>query len=228
MRWLLFVWCVLPHALPAVRAQDPPPFRLPAEVRCRAGEIVLIVAATEAASVRWKCFDPLVSLLDGKALADPKSVALVARKPGTFTVWAWTAIDNRPSDLVGVRLIVVDGPEPAPPEDDLKRDLLAAWHADAGTPEGKRLCRRLLVELYRQAVPLAADAEIETAGRLLKILREAGAGLAKESLVGVRERLARQLRTVLPVDPDTRLDDAARKLAAASFERFALILEELP
>lgn len=227
MRLPFFAACVLLHALPVVHPQDPPPFRLPAEVKCRTGEIVLIAAETEAAVVRWKCFDPSVGLLEGKALADPRSVVAVARKTGTFTVWAWTAIDNRPSDLVGVRLVVADTP-PAPAEDDLKRDLLAAWQADPGSAESKKLCRRLLVELYRQAGPLAADAEVRTAGQLLGILREAGAGLAKESLVEVRKRLAVELQKMLPTQPDTELDEAARKRAAAGFARFALILEELP
>lgn len=220
--WMLFFSCASLHA------QEPPPLRLPAEVRCRVGEIVLVSAETEGAIVRWKCFDPSVGLLEGKVLADPRSVVLSVRRPGTFTVWAWTAFDNRPSDLVGVRLIVADDPLPEPAEDDLEKDLLAAWRADPGSLESKRSARRLLVELYRQAGPLAADPKIETAGRLSTILREAGAGLAKDSLVEVRKRLGLQLQMILPVRPETPLDEASRKRAAAAFERFALVLEELP
>lgn len=192
--------------------------KLPTEVTAPPGRIVALKAETQGEVVRW------ASLADGVDLIpfpDGKTALFCSPTPGRFTVLAWTASGNIPSEAARVVVVVGTAPPPPPVPGDFARELRALVQAESDADALKRLAGA-----YRAASEVATKSEVATAGQLAGRVRDlVRAAVPAESLVAVRKRLARESAVRLPAEADNALTAKLRESATLLFTEFATILE---
>jgi hypothetical protein len=211
--------------LAVIGGRADPAVRLPAEVKARPGRLVKLAAESDGKLVRWASASEDADLIP---FPDGRQAIFSAAQPGRYRVLAWTAVGDVPSEAA-VCTVVVDGPTPPPPpspNDPLAEALRAAYAAD---PSPQKSAHRVsLAALYRQAATTCRDPDVKTAGNLFGVLKSATAKLVPDdALTALRQRVAEELRKVLPLAPDAALEPAARGSAAQLFAKLAAILEGL-
>jgi hypothetical protein len=209
--------------LPLVLAQVAiPSIKLPAEANGQPGRIVRLTAETAAKHVRWYLVSEDADLVP---FPEGKVALFSAPKAGRYTVLAWTAAGDVPSDAAKCVVVVGDPVVPGP-ADPFARDLRKQFVEDGSTEKSRHVAQ--LAALYREAIAYAEKAEVATAGDLAARIRAAAATLLPaEAIVGLRKRIAEEIAKELPLDGDKPLDAATRTKAAKLFERIAARLEEL-
>src|SRR5687768_17332652 len=101
-------------------AAGPPTISLPPEVAAPPGRIVKLTAVTDGKLVRWQLAGDDADLIP---FPDGKTALFCSPKPGRFTVFAWTAAGDEPSEAAKC-VITVGEPQPIPPPKPV--DALAA------------------------------------------------------------------------------------------------------
>jgi hypothetical protein len=214
---------MVPLFLTALLAQPPSPaIKLPDEVKAAPGRIVRLTAETTGRHVRWH-----LAADDADLVPFPDGAAAVfsSPKPGRYTVLAWTAAGDVPSDAAKCVVVVGDPPGPAP-ADPLARDLGKLFAEDATADKPAHAAQ--LAALYREAVAFAEKADVATTGDLAARIRAAAATLVPaDALVGLRKRIAEEVAKELSTDGEKPLDAATRTKAAKLFDRVATTLEGL-
>jgi hypothetical protein len=214
---------MFPLLLVAVSLSQPgPAIQLPAELKAAPGRIVQLRAETEQKSVRWLLLSEEADLVP---FPDGKIALFSAPKAGRFTVLAWTARGDVPSEAAKCIVVVGEPTGPAPLE-PLAREFRKLFDDDTDPNKVAHVAQ--MSALYREAIAFAEKAEVATAGDLAARIRAAATTLIPtESLVGIRKRIAEEIAKELPLDGDKPLDAATRTRAAKLFERIATRLEEL-
>ncbi len=209
--------------LPLALAQPAAPtIALPNEAKGQPGRIVRLTAETAGKHVRWRLVSDDADLVP---FPDGKVALFTAPKAGRYTVLAWTAVGDVPSDAAQCVVVVGEPVVPAP-ADPFTRDLKKLFQDDASTDKAKHVAQ--LAALYREAIAYAEKADVTTAGDLAARIRAAASTLIPaESLVGLRKRIAEEIAKELPLDGDKPLDAPTRAKAAKLFERLAARLEDL-
>ncbi len=209
--------------LPLAFAQAPSPaVKLPNEIKGLPGRIVRLTAETAEKNVRWYLVSEDADLVP---FPDGKVALFTAPKAGRFTVLAWTAAGDVPSDAAKCVVVVGDPPGPVLVE-PFARDLRKLFADDFTLDKSKHVAQ--LAALYREAIAYAEKAEVATAGDLAARIRAAASSLIpSEALVGIRKRIAEEIAKELPIESDKPLDAATRSKAAKLFERLATHLEDL-
>ncbi len=204
-------------------AAGPPVVALPPEVQAQPGRIVKLAATTEGKFVRWQLANNDADLVP---FPDGKTALFCSPKPGRFTVFAWTAVGDLPSEAARC-VIVVSDPQPVPPPkpvDELTAEFRRLLAADLAADKLTHLAQ--LAALYREAVAYADRVDVKTAGDLAGRIRTAAASLIPpEALIGIRKRIAEEIAKELPLESEASLDAATRRKAAALFTRIAIALE---
>lgn len=210
-----------------------PAVKLPSEARGAVGAFVEITGETSGAVVAWYVVDPGLSLFPPARLKDTKTAVVTSPRPGRYRLLAYSAVGQQPTIPAVCVVVIGDAPvpppppgpdPPPPPNDELVRDLQAAYDTDPAADKDAN--RTKLAALYRQAGSLADDQSITTAGALLSTLKTAaGTLLPRDALLPVRQRIAVLLRAELPTTAEAPLDSATRAKAKAVFSRVALALE---
>ncbi|QEL14888.1 hypothetical protein [Limnoglobus roseus] len=200
-----------------------PSIKLPSEVTGQPGRILQLKAEATGPHVRWFLASDdadLVPFPDGK-------VALFSSpKAGKYTVLAWTAAGDVPSDAAKCVVTIAGPPAPPPAPSPFLRDLQKLYADDATTDKAGPLAQ--LAALYHEAVTFVVKADVATTSDLAARIRAAGSTLlAADALVGVRKRIAEEVAKELSTDGDKPLDAATRAKAAKLFEQIATHLEEL-
>lgn len=111
-------------------------------------------------------------------------------------------------------------PAPVVPPDPLAVAIRAAYLADPDPEKATRLAER--VELYAQAARLAASTDLATVAEVLGKVKEAGASLSGDALLGVRKLASAELAALFP--GDSPLDADLRAKLAAAFARVGAAL----
>ncbi len=214
----------------AAPLQPPPPdtptVTLPAEARTPPGRVLKLAADTAGRQVRWALVSDDADLVP---FPDGKVALFCAPKPGRYTVLAWTAAADVPSEAARCVVVVGDSPSPTPPSpaDPLAADVRKLFADDPSPDKAGHLAQ--LAVLYREAVKYADAADVRTAGELAARIRTAASSLVPPgALVPVRKRVADEIAKHLPVDGDVPLDAGTRRTAAALFARVATALEVKP
>src|SRR3954454_13720783 len=109
----------------ASSAAADPPLTGPARVTGRTSRLVVINAETPATTVRWHAC-PGPDRPDLWPAPDGKTLLFCVPMPGTYELWAWTAVNGEPTEAVGVT-VVIETPEPPPAPDAFPAALKAAW-----------------------------------------------------------------------------------------------------
>lgn len=204
-------------------AAGPPAIALPPEIQAQPGRIVKLTATTEGKLVRWQLAADDADLVP---FPDGKTALFCSPKPGRFTVFAWTATGDVPSEAAKC-VISVGEPLPIPPPkpvDALAAEFRKLLAVDPTPDKQSHLVQ--LAALYREAVSYADRTEVKTAGDLASRIRTAaGTLIPAEALVGIRKRIAEEIAKELPVESDSPLDSGSRRKAAVLFARIATALE---
>jgi hypothetical protein len=224
MRFCLFVLLpLIPHL--SASAQDAPKLVVPAEVKAAPGKLVTIKAETVGKKVVWR----VPPTLEFRECCD-KGIVLVASLPGRYSLLAIAASGDEP--LVAECVLVVEGtpPEPPlppvppkPPVDPLETELRKIFRDD--TAPDKQATILKLAALYKVAANSCQDLQIDTAGRLNQVIRDASTTLVGSGLLSVRRRVGEELAKVLPTDPDAKLTPETRDRATKLFLRLNQICE---
>lgn len=92
----------------------PPAIKLPADLKADVGDFVAVRAETAGKVVKFKA-DPGLSVFPSELLKDTKTTVVVGKRPGTYRVWAWTAVGDEPSELAECTIVIGSSPSPDPP-----------------------------------------------------------------------------------------------------------------
>jgi hypothetical protein len=118
-----------------------------------------------------------------------------------------------------------DGPAKPAPLTGLEKELADLYDKDADTDKAKHA--KALGDLYTWAAN-ALRQQGGTSGGFRKALgTKSSQLLPTDVLLPLRQRVATELRTVLPKPADTQLDDATREAAAKLFDRLAAAMNSI-
>ncbi|MBX3397480.1 MAG: hypothetical protein KF873_01955 [Gemmataceae bacterium] len=230
-----------PPAIAVSPAAERPAWKVVAGVK---GKLVRLTADK---AVRWVLAEETVAeaAAELEPSDDGKRCAFVASADGRFKIIAYGADGGEASRTV---VVVGDAPpdpkkpdpvkpdpvkpdpvKPEPPKPDpvaeLRVKLQAAYTADGSAAKAESL--KALVELYRQAGPIAADPAIVSTLALAKRLQTISASLVQPGqLAGVRSAIAEQLGATLG-QKDAPLTPELRTAAADLFARIHKALGEV-
>jgi len=167
---------------------------------------------------RWKLIDSAAAAI--VPCESGKRCTFVARAEGKYRL---TAIAGE-KDIDVVVIVGTPAPPPVPvpptppvPVDPLVARLQSLYTADTGTGKAEQLAD--LVELYAQAVKLAADPAVPTAAALAEQVKAASARLGILGLAEVRKAISAEVAASLPADRTAPLTADAREKMAATFGR---------
>jgi hypothetical protein len=114
---------------------------------------------------------------------------------------------------------------PTPPATGLEKELADLYDRD--TDQDKAKHAKALGDLYTWAAK-ALRQQGGTSGGFRKALgTKSSQLLPTDVLLPLRQRVATELRTVLPKPADTQLDDATRETAARMFDRLAAAMNSI-
>ena len=108
-----------PQPQPAPNPTPTPPvvvlpiLSLPTTVTGNVGEYIKITATTNGSEVRWYAVSSGLLVFPGEMLKSSLSTVVHANQPGIYTLLAYTAVQDLPSDPKTV-MVVVNGPQPPP------------------------------------------------------------------------------------------------------------------
>jgi hypothetical protein len=115
--------------------------------------------------------------------------------------------------------------KPTPPTTGLEKELADLYDKDADQDKAKHA--KALGDLYTWAAN-ALRQQGGTSGGFRKALGTKSSQLLPiDVLLPLRQRVATELRTVLPKPADTQLDDATREAAARMFDRLAAAMKSI-
>jgi hypothetical protein len=118
-----------------------------------------------------------------------------------------------------------DGPAKPAPLTGLEKELADLYDKDADTDKAKHA--KALGDLYTWAAN-ALRQQGGTSGGFRKALgTKSSQLLPTDVLLPLRQRVATELRTVLPKPAETQLDDATREAAAKLFDRLAAAMNSI-
>lgn len=219
----------LTSQLPAVDLKVPP------KVEGATSEFIKITAETPGSTVKWKVIDPGITLFPMELLKDTKTAIVMASRPGTYRLFAVTALKEDVSDIAVVQVIIrgdtppgpqpppTPPPPPPPPDTPLVKELRAAFAQDGGSKDHLGLLQSLYSEASRQDFL----AQVSTWKQLHEAMGKAATSMGvKGKLVATQTAIAAELkRNGIPsAGSSVQLDASRRRLAS---EQFRLISEAL-
>lgn len=202
---------------------------LPPEIHGQPGAFISIPSVTDCKSVQWVVLDQGLNLFPVELLKDTTTAVVSANGPGKFRVLAYAAKGDQASKPVITTVIIGDPPEPTPAPDEttskLTRELKALYVSLAEDDKQGKVNK--LSGLYASFATTVKGEEVQTAGELLAICKEAtGRVLSPSDLREIRVRIQSEMAG-FPTDPDTKLDDKIKKTMGAKFMEISKSLERI-
>lgn len=200
---------------------------LPAEIHGQPGQFISIPSVTDCKSVQWVVLDQGLNLFPVELLRDTTTAVVSANSPGKFRVLAYAAKGDQASKPVITTVIIGDPPEPIPDEttSKLQKELKSLY---VSLTEDDKLGKvNKLSSLYSSFASTVKGEEVQTAGELLAICKEAVARvLSPSDLREIRVRVQSEL-SGFPTDPDAKLDDKIKKMMSGKFMEISKALERI-
>jgi hypothetical protein len=219
--------------------QKQPVVKLPATINVKTGRLTKITADSSGA-VKWFSCSGDVDLLP----VDATSVIFCSDQPGSYTIMAYTASGNVPSNAAVCTVVVggtppgptppgptppgptPPGPTPPGPVDPFVVTLTQAFAQDTSVDKAAKLQK--LQSLWASAATTTAnDTDITTVSQMVQVLHTAAANLIGTDLMTVRNAIKTELDTKLPTAASTPIDAATRQLCATQFKRVADALSKV-
>jgi hypothetical protein len=200
---------------------------LPQEIYGQPGAFISIPSVTDCKSVQWVVLDAGLNLFPVELLRDTTTAVVSANNPGKFRVLAYAAKGDQASKPVITTVIIGDPPEPAPDETTSKliRELKSLYVSLSEDDKAGKVTK--LSSLYASFASTVKGEEVQTAGELLALCKEAtGRVLSPSDLREIRVRLQSEMAG-FPTDPDAKLDDKIKKMISGKFMEISKALERI-
>ena len=200
---------------------------LPQEIYGQPGQFISIPSVTDCKSVQWVVLDAGLNLFPVELLRDTTTAVVSANSPGKFRVLAYAAKGDQASKPVITTVIIGDPPEPTPDETTSKliRELKSLYVSLSEDDKAGKVTK--LSGLYASFATTVKGEEVQTAGELLALCKEATARvLSPSDLREIRVRLQSEMAG-FPTDPDAKLDDKIKKMISGKFMEISRSLERI-
>ena len=200
---------------------------LPQEIYGQPGQFISIPSVTDCKSVQWVVLDAGLNLFPVELLRDTTTAVVSANSPGKYRVLAYAAKGDVASKPVITTVIIGDPPEPAPDETTSKliRELKSLYVSLSEDDKQGKVTK--LSGLYASFASTVKGEEVQTAGELLGLCKEATSRvLSPSDLREIRVRLQSEMAG-FPVDPDAKLDDKIKKMISGKFMEISKALERI-
>ena len=200
---------------------------LPQEIYGQPGAFISIPSVTDCKSVQWVVLDAGLNLFPVELLRDTTTAVVSANSPGKFRVLAYAAKGDVASKPVITTVIIGDPPEPAPDETTSKliRELKSLYVSLSEDDKAGKVTK--LSGLYSSFATTVKGEEVQTAGELLGLCKEATARvLSPSDLREIRVRLQSEM-SGFPTLPDEKLDDKIKKMISGKFMEISKALERI-
>ena len=200
---------------------------LPQEIYGQPGAFISIPSVTDCKSVQWVVLDAGLNLFPVELLRDTTTAVVSANSSGKFRVLAYAAKGDQASKPVITTVIIGDPPEPAPDETTSKliRELKSLYVSLSEDDKAGKVTK--LSGLYASFASTVKGEEVQTAGELLALCKEATARvLSPSDLREIRVRLQSEM-SGFPTEPDSKLDDKIKKVISGKFMEISKALERI-
>jgi len=202
---------------------------LPQEIHGQPGAFISIPSVTDCKSVQWVVLDSGLNLFPVELLRDTTTAVVSANNPGKYRVLAYAAKGDAASKPVITTVIIGDPPEPIPTPDEttskLQKELKSLYVSL--TEDDKQGKVNKLSSLYASFASTVKGEEVQTAGELLGLCKEAVARvLSPSDLREIRVRIQSELVN-FPTDPDAKLDEKIKKMISGKFLEISKALERI-
>lgn len=200
---------------------------IPLEIHGQPGQFISIPSVTDCKSVQWVVLDAGLNLFPVELLRDTTTAVVSANNSGKFRVLAYAAKGDVASKPVITTVIIGDPPEPLPDEttSKLQKELKSLYVSL--TEDDKQGKVTKLSSLYSSFASTVKGEEVQTAGELLAICKEAAARvLSPSDLREIRVRIQSEM-SGFPTDPDAKLDDKLKKMISGKFMEISKALERI-
>ena len=200
---------------------------IPSEIHGQPGQFISIPSVTDCKSVQWVVLDQGLNLFPVELLRDTTTAVVSANSPGKFRVLAYAAKGDQASKPVITTVIIGDPPEPIPDEttSKLQKELKSLYVSL--TEDDKQGKVNKLSGLYSSFASTVKGEEVQTAGELLALCKEAtGRVLSPSDLREIRVRIQSEM-SGFPTDPDAKLDDKIKKMISGKFMEISKALERI-
>ena len=202
---------------------------LPQEIYGQPGQFISIPSVTDCKSVQWVVLDVGLNLFPVELLRDTTTAVVSANNSGKYRVLAYAAKGDQASKPVITTVIIGDPPEPIPTPDETTSKLtreLKSLYVSLGE-EDKQGKVTKLSSLYASFASTVKGEEVQTAGELLGLCKEATSRvLSPSDLREIRVRLQSEM-SGFPTDADTKLDDKIKKMISGKFMEISRSLERI-
>ena len=202
---------------------------LPQEIYGQPGQFISIPSVTDCKSVQWVVLDAGLNLFPVELLRDTTTAVVSANNSGKYRVLAYAAKGDQASKPVITTVIIGDPPEPIPTPDETTSKLtreLKSLYVSLGE-EDKQGKVTKLSSLYASFASTVKGEEVQTAGELLGLCKEATSRvLSPSDLREIRVRLQSEM-SGFPTDADTKLDDKIKKMISGKFMEISKALERI-
>jgi len=200
---------------------------LPQEIHGQPGAFISIPSVTDCKSVQWVVLDQGLNLFPVELLRDTTTAVVSANAPGKYRVLAYAAKGDLASKPALTTVCIGNPPEPVPDEttSKLQRELKSLYVSL--TEDDKQGKVNKLSSLYSSFATTVKGEEVQTAGELLGLCKEAVARvLSPSDLREIRVRIQSEL-SGFPTDPDEKLDDKIKKMISGKFMEISKSLERI-
>lgn len=227
---------MIPLILLALAQQ--PKVEFPAQFSGRVGQYVVVKPSKlEGKTVKYFPLSPGLEVFPSELLSDKTATVVSSVLPGRFTLIAYTALGDIPSDPASIEIVIGNpSPNPVPPmpnppaptpnEDPLLESLLPIW--GALDEPNKLQSKDKLVRVYRQSAAIYRDPGFSTVGQAFQRSKEISRSLIPDSaLNSLRVRIGEELKRTAPVDPAMPLTQDLREKVASQLDRMANLVESL-
>ena len=156
---------------------------LPQEIYGQPGQFISIPSVTDCKSVQWVVLDAGLNLFPVELLRDTTTAVVSANSPGKFRVLAYAAKGDQASKPVITTVIIGDPPEPMPDETTSKliRELKSLYVSLSEDDKAGKVTK--LSGLYSSFATTVKGEEVQTAGELLGLCKEATARVLSPSAI---------------------------------------------
>jgi len=225
---------MIPLILLAFLQQPKVEFQSP--IAGRVGQYVVIKPTQlNGKAVKYFTSSPGLEVFPSDLLADKTATVVSSVLPGKYTLIAYTALGDIPSDPALIEVIIGNPspnptppspPQPQPENDPLMDSLLALW--GALEEPNKLQSRDKLAQIYRQSAAVYRDPAFASVGQAFQRSKEISRSLLPDSaLNSLRVRIGEELKRVVPVDPSMPLTQDLRGSVASQLDRMAKLVESL-
>jgi len=211
------------HLFLALVLGQAPAINIPRDLTVKPGRLLKIEATSAGKVIRWANTSDDADLIVSES---GRWAIFSSTVPGTYKVFAWTAAADTPSEA-SICAIQVGDPNPQPnppaPDDALRNAIKAIYGADGSA--GKKAYKDALQALWLEMAKKAADIDIRSVGELFSIAKQSSIKiLPPGALMALREKIAADIDSNLPTDPQAELTVELRTKAAMLFNRYSEIL----